>query len=84
MAYATRETTSSARQMIDLPRLCELLGISVLTGHNLLRAGKLPAYRVGSTWRFDEAEVRDALRAQPGEHWVQGPRTQPDKARVPA
>jgi excisionase family DNA binding protein len=84
MAYATRPTQSPPRPLLDLPTLCEVFGISLMTGHRLLRDGALPAYRVGGSWRFDETEVRDALRAQPGERWVQGPRKQSDKTRVPA
>jgi excisionase family DNA binding protein len=86
MAYAAREQTESSPRptMIDLPRLCDLLGISLMTGHRLLRDGALPSYKVGGSWRFDELEVRDALRAQPDQRWVQGPRKKSDKSPVPA
>jgi len=85
VAYAPRELTpNSPRPLLDLPAVCSLLGVSLPTAYKLLREGALPSYKVGASWRFDELEIRAALRAQPGERWVQGPRKQPDKTTVPA
>jgi excisionase family DNA binding protein len=68
------------RPLVDRRELRALLGISEMTLNRMLRAGILPSYKVSGLWRFDVAEVRAALRMQPGEHWVQ-PRK---RRKVPA
>ena len=68
------------RPMLAREELRALLGISEMSMNRLLRNGSLPAYKVGGQWRFDGAEVRSALRMQPGEHWVQPGR----RRKVPA
>ncbi len=72
LASGIGEPQLSLRPLLDLTSLCELLGISLMSGNRLLRSGALPAYRVGGQWRFDEAEVRDALRAGAGDRFVRG------------
>jgi excisionase family DNA binding protein len=51
----------------------KLLGIDVIAGrlgvsreqvYRMVRAGEIPAYRVGNLWRFKEAEVEEWLAAQ--------------------
>ncbi len=47
----------------DVATAARFLGISERQVRRLVAAGRLPAYRVGNLLRFDEQELRDALRA---------------------
>lgn len=50
------------RRLLDVPAAAHFLGISERGLRRLVAASRLPAYRVGSQLRFDEQELRDALR----------------------
>ena len=48
--------------IIDAHEAARFLGISRITVYRKARDGSLPAFRVGSSWKFD----RDKL-----DHWIQ-------------
>ena len=53
------------RQVTPLLRAEELadrLGVSASLVYRLARQEKIPSYRVGGNWRFDEQEVKDVLK----------------------
>ena len=39
-------------EVMTVPELAERLNVSTITIYRLLKAGQLPAFRVGSDWRF--------------------------------
>lgn len=55
-----------------------ILGVSLTTVYDLLRAGELPGVKVGASWRIAEAELRAALErtrpvaAEKGGAWDSG------------
>jgi excisionase family DNA binding protein len=51
------------QQLLDVPAAARFLGISERGVYRLVSSRRLPAYRVGCQLRFDEQELRDALRA---------------------
>lgn len=48
------------------------------TLRRLYRSGRVPAYKVGRMLRFDESEVREALRSTPSAAKRSTVRTEPD------
>jgi len=44
--------------------VADLFKINVETVYDLVRAGKLPATKIGGQWRFDDAEIREWFRGQ--------------------
>jgi excisionase family DNA binding protein len=39
-------------ELMTVPELAEYLNVSTITIYRLLKAGQIPAFRVGSEWRF--------------------------------
>lgn len=58
-------TTASYGKLINIKRLCGLLGISPAQGYRLLRSGKIlkPCTRLGRSQRWREQEVVDWINA---------------------
>lgn len=54
----------SSAPLITAAELSGRIGVSVDTLYRYVRDKKIPYYRVGSMLRFDEAEVRDAIRGK--------------------
>jgi excisionase family DNA binding protein len=50
--------------LIRAEELAERLGVSRSMVYKLAQARKIPSYRVGADWRFDEAEVKGVLRQE--------------------
>ena len=59
-------------EVMTVPELAERLNVSTITIYRLLKAGQLPAFRVGSDWRFD-MDVIDRWRSE-GEQAAAGAR----------
>ena len=53
------ETKYSLRRVMTVKELSEYLRVHPSTIYKLLRRGELPAFRIGSDWRFN-AEVIDS------------------------
>jgi excisionase family DNA binding protein len=51
------------KALVSLAECAKALGVSERTVRRLVTAGRVPAYRVGSQWRVDLDEVREALRS---------------------
>jgi excisionase family DNA binding protein len=39
-------------ELLTLKEVCELLQVTQTTVYKLIKAGKIPAFRIGSDWRF--------------------------------
>jgi len=48
---------------LDLDDLEDYLKIPKSTLYRLVREGRLPGHKIGRTWRFQQAEVDDWIRA---------------------
>jgi excisionase family DNA binding protein len=46
------EAVPDMPEVMTVPGLAERLNVSAITIYRLLKAGQLPAFRVGSEWRF--------------------------------
>jgi excisionase family DNA binding protein len=51
------------KALVSLAECARALGVSERTVRRLVTAGRVPAYKVGSQWRVDLDEVREALRS---------------------
>jgi excisionase family DNA binding protein len=49
--------------VLTMKELCNYLKISSATVYRLLKAGQLPAFKIGSDWRFNSEEI-DAWRLE--------------------
>jgi excisionase family DNA binding protein len=41
-------------QVLTVKEVCDLLRVHPTTLYKLIRAGKIPSFRVGSDWRFQQ------------------------------
>ena len=53
----------TTEKLITRYETTELLGVSIVTVHNWVKANILKAYRVGNKVRFKESEVYNALQS---------------------
>jgi excisionase family DNA binding protein len=60
----------ATKTLVSLAECARALGVSERTVRRLVTAGRVPAYKVGSQWRVDLDEVREALRSAviPSQH----------------
>jgi excisionase family DNA binding protein len=67
IATAHREDTSGGgltrADVMTAGEVAELLGLPVSTVYHLARQGRLPACRLGRTWRFLRPRIEELLRA---------------------
>lgn len=58
--------TSSADEgeILTLKQVAEFLKVTERTIYRLAAAKKIPAFKVGGTWRFSKAEITDWIQQQ--------------------
>ena len=49
-------------ELMTVPELAECLNVSTITIYRLLKAGQLPAFRVGSDWRFSADAIAQWMK----------------------
>ncbi len=54
------------RQLMTLPEVAEHLRIGQRTAYGWAKSGKLPAFKIGNTWRFDRADIDRWVEEQKG------------------
>lgn len=47
--------------LLTVPEIAARLSLSVSHTYNLLKAGRIPGFRIGSCWRVERAELDDWL-----------------------
>jgi|CXWL01.1.fsa_nt_gi hypothetical protein len=62
---ATEEEQQADRRLVGLEKAAEAIGVSPGHLRNLQWAEKVPYYRVGTSVRFDIAELREYFRRRP-------------------
>jgi excisionase family DNA binding protein len=66
-AQAKTPRDTSLSQLMTVREVCAYLRVSRATIYRLLKENQIPAFRVGSDWRFNIEEIdRWRLRQQPG------------------
>jgi excisionase family DNA binding protein len=50
--------------LIKAEELAQRLGVSDSLVYRLARQQRIPAYKIGGNWRFDELEVKQVLKQQ--------------------
>lgn len=58
-------TALSPRRLLTVAQLAERLAVPERTVYRMASEGLPGSYRIRRSWRFDEREVLDALRAAP-------------------
>lgn len=51
-------------EVLTVEEVSRRLKVSEATVYNLIRAGQLPAFRVGRSWRIDERDFEEYIRRQ--------------------
>jgi excisionase family DNA binding protein len=50
-------TMESAHKILTIMEVSDLLGVHPFTTHKLVKAGRIPSFRVGNDWRFRKNEI---------------------------
>ena len=58
-------------QTIGIAEVARIYGVSRDTVYLKARAGEIPGFKFGRTWRFWPSEVREALRPKRTDLWAQ-------------
>ena len=48
---------ASDRAVLTVKEICEMLRVNQTTVYKMVRQGRIPAFRVGSDWRFRANEI---------------------------
>jgi excisionase family DNA binding protein len=56
------EAVPAMPEVMTVPELAERLNVSAITIYRLLKAGQLPAFRVGSDWRFSADAIAQWMK----------------------
>jgi excisionase family DNA binding protein len=68
MSLAREEWMSLSDEVMTTGELADYLRVHPSTVYKLLRRRDLPAFKVGSDWRFRRAEIERWMRAQQPQH----------------
>jgi excisionase family DNA binding protein len=61
---SSTERSGDERQLMTLVEVAEHLRIGQRTAYGWAKSGRLPAFKVGGTWRFDRADIDRWVEAQ--------------------
>lgn len=59
-------TANTQGEILTLKEVAEYLKVTERTIYRLAGAKKIPAFKVGGTWRFSRADIDDWIRRQSG------------------
>ena len=57
-------TSNDEGEILTLKQVADFLKVTERTIYRLAAAKKIPAFRVGGTWRFSKAEINQWIRLQ--------------------
>jgi excisionase family DNA binding protein len=57
-------TTSSEGEILTIKQVADYLRVTERTIYRLAAARKIPAFKVGGTWRFSRADIDSWIRQQ--------------------
>ena len=57
-------TSTSEGEILTLKQVADFLKVTERTIYRLAAAKKIPAFRVGGTWRFSKAEINQWIQRQ--------------------
>ena len=57
-------TSNDEGEILTLKQVAEFLKVTERTIYRLAAAKKIPAFRVGGTWRFSKAEINQWIQRQ--------------------
>src|SRR3546814_12091044 len=57
-------TSTSEGEILTLKQVAEFLKVTDRTIYRLAAAKKIPAFKVGGTWRFSKAEITEWIQQQ--------------------
>ena len=60
----TRPTSNDEGEILTLKQVADFLKVTERTIYRLAAAKKIPAFRVGGTWRFSKAEINQWIQRQ--------------------
>ena len=60
----TMPTSTSEGEILTLKQVAEFLKVTERTIYRLAAAKKIPAFKVGGTWRFSKAEITEWIQQQ--------------------
>ena len=60
----TMPTSNDEGEILTLKQVAEFLKVTERTIYRLAAAKKIPAFRVGGTWRFSKAEINQWIQRQ--------------------
>lgn len=60
----TMPTSTSEGEILTLKQVAEFLKVTERTIYRLATAKKIPAFKVGGTWRFSKAEITEWIQQQ--------------------
>ena len=60
----TMPTSTSEGEILTLKQVADFLKVTERTIYRLAAAKKIPAFRVGGTWRFSKAEINQWIQRQ--------------------
>src|SRR3546814_16106142 len=58
-------TSTSEGEILTLKQVAEFLKVTDRTIYRLAAAKKIPAFKVGGTWRFSKTEITEWIQQQP-------------------
>lgn len=58
------EKPGDERQLMTLEEVAEYLRIGKRTAYGWAKSGRLPAFKVGGTWRFDRVDIDEWVDEQ--------------------
>ena len=60
----TMPTSNDEGEILTLKQVADFLKVTERTIYRLAAAKKIPAFRVGGTWRFSKAEINQWIQRQ--------------------
>lgn len=64
MAPRSIKSWDDLELVVDSPRVAQLLGYTVDRVQRLAKEGKIPAFKVGGSWRFEKSALQEWIKSK--------------------